>query len=70
MCVVKWVKWHIGLGKVSMVFADVMVVMWLAGNEGREGAYSPSTIVVTNSQGTQAKVKSLQRIWNWVPDFI
>ena len=56
MCVVKWVKWHIGLGKVSMVFADVMVVMWLAGNEGREGAYSPSTIVVTNSQGTQAKV--------------
>ena len=54
MCVAKWVKWHIGQGKVSMVFADATVVMWLAGNEGRERAYSPGAIVVTTPQGTQA----------------
>ena len=54
MCVAKWVKFHIGQGKISMVFAGVMVVMWVAGNEGRERAYSPGTIVVTTSQGTHA----------------
>ena len=54
MCVAKLVKWHIGQGKVSMVFADIMVVMSLAGNEGRERAYSPGAIVLTTSQGTQA----------------
>ena len=41
MCVAKSVKWRIGQGKVRMVFSDVMVVMWLAGGEGRERAYSP-----------------------------
>ena len=50
MCVVKWVKWRIGQGKVSMVFDDVMVVMRLAGNESRERVYSSGAIVVTTSQ--------------------